>query len=199
MDRECEHDVQNERGCECRHQRMSGDDLLVEEVVEDVAERAGEHGDRANRHDRGKATVATRRLAVTAGPEAGEREDERRHAERPERDEVDHDAPHEAEDGARNRAAKEREGDHDDEEEIGRAARDHERRHDDDLQQRGDEDRHRCSKPCRRRHRGRPVGTSTRTASSAPKSTYGSTCTCWKRSVSVWPTLVTFPIGIPFG
>ena len=37
------------------------------------------------------------------------------------------------------------------------------------------------------------------TASSAPKSTYGSTCTCWNRSVSVWPTLVTLPIGIPFG
>ena len=46
---------------------------------------------------------------------------------------------------------------------------------------------------------GRSVGTRTMTASSAPKSTYGSTCTCWKRSVSVWPTLVTLPIGIPFG
>ena len=44
-----------------------------------------------------------------------------------------------------------------------------------------------------------PSGTSTMTASSEPKSTYGSTCTCWKRSVSVWPTLVTSPIGIPFG
>ena len=68
----------------------------------------------------------------------------------------------------------------------------------DDLQQRRDEDGGERAQPGRASPAA-SFGTSTSTASSEPKSTYGSTCTCWKRSVSVWPTLVTLPIGMPFG
>ena len=86
-----------------------------------------------------------------------------------------------------------------DEQEVGRAARDRDRGDDDDLQHgRNEEDTDRAQ-AFGGGHRGRSDGRSTMTASSAPKSTYGSTWTCWKRSVSVWPTLVTSPIGIPLG
>ncbi len=46
----------------------SGDDLLVEHVVEDVAEHARENRDRPDREDRREAPVATGRLRRSAPP-----------------------------------------------------------------------------------------------------------------------------------
>ncbi len=143
--------------------------------MEDVAEHAGEQGDRAHRDDRGEATVATGRLPVATRPEAGERQDEGGHAERPKRRDVDDEPAHEAENGSGDRTAQKPEGDDGHEKQIGRTASDDHRRHDDDLHHRRDERDCERAEPGRRAHRGRSFGTSTITASSAPKSTYGST------------------------
>ena len=167
MDGKGEKEVQDERRHERRDERAAGDDLLVEQVVEDVAERAGEHRDRPDGDERREATIAAGRLRVPARPEPGQREDERGDAERAERHEVDDEAAGEAEHRARDRAAQEPERDDDDEEKVGRAARDDERGDDHDLQQRGDEDD--SAKPRSDRadaHPPRSVGTSTMTASS---------------------------------
>ena len=80
------------------------------------------------------------RLRVPAGPEAGEREDERGDAERLERDDVDDEPAEEAQDGPGNRPPEDGESHHDDEEEVGRPSADQERRDDHDLKHRGDED-----------------------------------------------------------
>ena len=94
-----------------------------------------------------EAPIAARRLSVAPGPEAGERENERGDAERPERDDVDDDAADEAEDGSRDRPAQETERHHDDEEKIGRPAGDEDRRDDHDLQERRDEDGREAAQP----------------------------------------------------
>ena len=176
---EGERHVEDERGEERRHERMAGDDVLVQEVVEDVAECGHEHGDRPDGDDRREPSVTPGRLCVAPGPEPREREDQRGHAERSQCDEVDDHAADETEHGTGNRASEESERDHDDEQKVRRATRDDERRHDDDLQQRGDEHHGECAQRVDGRHQPRSVGTSTRTASSAPKSTYGSIWTCW--------------------
>ena len=62
--------------------------------------RGGER-DRRDRENRRQATVAPGRLPVPSGPEAREREHERRHPEGPERREVDDDPADEAENGSR--------------------------------------------------------------------------------------------------
>ena len=63
-----EHDVQHEGGRERGHERMTGDDVLVEEVVEDEAECRREHGDRPDGDDRGEAPVASGRLRRSDRP-----------------------------------------------------------------------------------------------------------------------------------
>src|SRR4029450_987844 len=118
------------------------------------------------------------------GPKAGESDDQ---------------APEEAEHGSGNRATQKSQRDDDDQQQVGRAATHDGRGDDDDLQHRGDEYERKRPRPVCGCHRVRSFGTRTITASREPKSTYGSTWTCWKRSVSVNPQLVTRPIGMPFG
>ena len=90
------------------------------------------HDERADgvehRHDgdgeqRRVGAIAPGRLAVASDPEAGEREQERREAERAEAGDVDQEAGPEAGDGAEDRALCERDGDEGDEHEVGRAPR----------------------------------------------------------------------------
>jgi hypothetical protein len=150
---------------------VPGDDLHVEEVVEDVAEQACEQRDRAHCDDGREPAAAARCLCVPPRPEAAESQDERGHPERPERREIDDQAAEEAEHGAGNRAAQEPERDDDDEQQVGRASADHHRRHDDDLQHGDDEYERKRPRPVRGGHRTRSLGTRTITASSEPKST----------------------------
>ena len=163
---------------------MTRHHVLVEEVVEDEPEDAREKGDAGDREERREATIATCRLAVPTRPEAREREDERGDSQRPECRDVDDEPPDEPEYRAGDRAAQEPQCDDGHEQDVRRPAANHDRGHDDDLQHRGDERDGERPEPDRGGHR-RSVGTRTITESSAPKSTYGSTCTCWKRSVSV--------------
>ena len=64
-------------------------DGLAEQRVEAVAAELDEDGRRDGRDERSVHAPAARRLAVAAGPVAGEREQQRREAERPERGDVD--------------------------------------------------------------------------------------------------------------
>src|SRR6187402_2231137 len=157
-----------------------------------------EHGDHADGDERGDPPATRCRLAVAAGPEAGEREHEGGDAERVEGEEVDDEAARESRGGAGDRAAQEPEADDHDEEQVRRASADEQGGEEHCLEHRGGEDDAGQAQRAAGGH-GRSLGTSTITASRPPKSTNGSTCTCWKRSVSVWPTLVTLPMAIPFG
>ena len=86
-------------------ERVPRDDLLAQHVVEDEREDAREHRDHPDREERGEATAGAGRLDVAAGPEPGEREDERRDAERLERQQVDDETAGEAVHGAGDRSA----------------------------------------------------------------------------------------------
>ncbi len=96
----------------------------------------------------------------------------------------------------------ERDGDEDDEEQVGRRAEHlhgRDRRH---LEDRGDEHDRREAGGHGGAHgvaSAASLRTSTSTASRDERLANGVTCTCLYGSVSVWPTLVTFPIGMPFG
>ena len=122
MNRKREDQVEDEGRRERRDEGVLGDDFFVQEVVEDVSERTREQRDRADGDDGSEALAAAGRLAVAAGPEPGERQDERGDAERPEGDEVDDQAADEAEHRSGDRAAQEPERDDDDEQKVGRAA-----------------------------------------------------------------------------
>src|SRR5919106_6100623 len=197
VDGEREHEVRKQRGDEHGHERKARHHVVSQHVVEEEGERAREHRDHADR-DRGRELPAARgRLRPAAGPEPGERQDEGSDPERLQRQQIDDEPAREAEDCPRHRSSQQAQSDDRDEKQIRRAAADGEGRHNDHLQHGGHEDDRRRAYAFARAHCGRSGGRSTITASSAPKSTYGSTCTCWKTSVSVRPKLVTLPIGIP--
>ena len=145
--------------------------------------------------------VASGRLAVAADPEAGEREQERGEAERADLRDVEHEPGPEAGERSEDRAGRECDGDEEDEDEVGRAAEDSDRGDDRHLHDDGEEEEHRRF----RDGEGHGIfgrGLSlirTTTASTELKSTSGITWTTWNVSMSVWPTFVTTPIGIPLG
>ena len=145
--------------------------------------------------------VASGRLAVAADPEAGEGQEERGEAERAELGDVEHEAGPEARDRAEDRALRERDGDEHHEHEVGRAAEDPDRGDDRHLEDAATKKSAAAFAMCG--HHGicgsRLVLTSTITPSSDLKSTDGMIWTFWNGSMSVWPTFVTSPIGIPRG
>ena len=149
---------------------------------------------RADGDERSDAAVAARRLSVAAGPEAGEREHERGDSQRVESREVDDEAAHEPEAPRRGPSPAASPSATTATSSTSGAP----------PPTTSDETMTVCSIAATKTTTAprstapalierRSVGTRTRTASSEPKSTKGSICTCWKRSVSVKPTLVTLP------
>src|SRR5439155_1245543 len=143
--------------------------------------------------------VPSCRLAVAADPEAGEREQERGEAERPEPGDIEQQSRPEAREGPEDRSLREGDCDDRDENEIRRAAEDPDRLDDRDLHHDGEEEEPGRFRRGQDHGTARLVGTSTRTTSRDVKSTSGSTCTSWNGSMSVCPTFVTRPIGMSRG
>ena len=98
-------------------------DGLAEHRVEAVAAELDEDGRGDGRDERRVGATPPRGLAVAAGPVAGEREQERREAERPERRDVDDQAGGEPGDRPGDGAAKQRDRDERDEQDVGRRRR----------------------------------------------------------------------------
>ena len=120
--------------------------------------------------------VAAGRLAVAADPVAGDREHERRQAERAERRRVDDQAREEAAEGADDRAAQQRDGDERHEQKVRHASEDVHLREDRDLEDRRDEEEHRGLDAVEPVHRCL-VEISAATASSESSCANGVTCT----------------------
>src|SRR5919201_949536 len=193
---------QNQVEEDLRRQAIDEDDarrrvLPEHEVQRERADRVGDRDD-ADGDERCVRPVAPGRLAVAPDPVAGDREEKRRDAERVQVGRVDHEPRAESSDRAGDRPAQERDRDEGEQEQVRAPAEEGERGDDRDLDDRRDEQQHRRLRWLDRDHGSFGCGflvTSTATASSEPKSTNGSTWICLKRSVSVWPTLVTRPIG----
>ena len=150
----------------------------MQEVEGEAADR-DEHGHDDDREERRVQAVAPGGLGVAPGPVAGDGEQQRGHAERVERQDVEQETAAEPGDGAGDRAAEQRDADQRQEQEVGRAAEDVDAHDDRRLQQGGDEDQHRDRGGVAHRRRLASRGTSTATASSDAKSTPEASCTCW--------------------
>jgi hypothetical protein len=109
------------------HSRRGG--LAEDEVEGERADRV-EEGDHADRDEGGMRAVAAGRLAVPAGPVAGDREQQGRDAERLQVRGVEQQAAPEPRQGADDRAAQERDADDRHEQEIGRPVQDRHARED---------------------------------------------------------------------
>src|SRR5436190_16649365 len=149
-----------------------------------------------------------RRVAEAPGPVTGERQEERRQAERLHGGDVEDEPGPEAGAGAEERPAKEGDRDEDDEDEVGVAVGYAERREEGDLEDRGEGEQDACLEGVEAVHGfvffvftcwAPGFGTRTITASSESKFTSGVTWIRLYRSTSCWPTPVTTPIGIPRG
>src|SRR4029450_2777371 len=190
-DRQRQQEVERDRPGQLLDQDDLGRSGLPEEEVHDERPDRVEHGHDRDGQERRVRAVASRRLAVAPDPEPGEREQERREAERAEPRDVEQQARPEAGDRAEDRALRERDRDEGDEHEVGRAAEDSDLGHDRHLEDRHEEEEDCCFRGggdhgiC-----GRGLWlASTSTYWSDEKSTNGITWTSWNGSTSVWPTL----------
>ena len=133
-------EVEHERRQQRLEERAPARDLLAEQEVEPVADVRDRDRGHEDGQQRRVAAVAAGRLAVAPGPVAGERVEQRRDAERVEREHVDEEAAEEAGDGADDRPAQQRDREQREQEHVGDAAGDVERREQRHLQQGRDED-----------------------------------------------------------
>src|SRR5205085_3879152 len=153
----------------------------------------------ADREEGCVRAVAAGRLAVAADPVAREREQQGADAERAEVRGVDQEPAREAGDRPGDRAAEERDAEERDEQQVRRSVQDRHLGEDRGLEDRRQEDRDGHLRRIQAQHSCGLVGTRTSTNSSDEKSAKGWTWMFLYRSVSTCPTLVTTPIGRPFG
>src|SRR5918996_4775872 len=189
-DRRREDQVEAHAGDGGVEQRPPRRDLLADEEVEHEAEHEHERRHDDDRDDGRVGAVAPGGLSITAGPVAGQREQQRGQPQRVEREHIEQEPPAEAGHRAGDRPAQERDADQDEQQHVGRAAEQVERREERRLEEGRDE--HEAGDRGGVAHRS----TSTTTESSEEKSTCDSIWTCWYRSVFSVPTEVTRPIGI---
>ena len=160
VDRQRQQQVQQRSPAAAPRRDDAGRRRVAEHEAEDERADRVEHRDDGDREQRRVRAVAPGRLAVAADPVAGERQQQRGDAERPEVRGVDEQAAEEAGGRAEDRPAQERDRDERHEQQVGRAADDLDRVQDRDLDDRGDEDDERALSASSALT-ARPFGTST--------------------------------------
>jgi hypothetical protein len=137
--REGEDQVQRQPGHERLQERPARRHVVAEQEVQPEAGVGHQDRDDEHREQRRVGAVAAGRLAVAAGPVAGERVQQRGHAQRVERQHVDQHPAQEACERACHRPARECDPDQDEQQGVGRPAEQVERGEEGGLQDRRDE------------------------------------------------------------
>src|SRR5262249_21104128 len=176
--------------------------MLAEHEPENERGDLVQERDHPNREQRCVRPVAPRGLAVAPSPITGEGQQQRGKAERSEDASVCEQPRTESGHRAECRATQQSDTNDGDEQQIRTTGEDLDARNDRELNDDDEEQQSRCLGDVRPHHGAFGLFfwvTRAVTASSEEKSTNGLISTCLYGAVSLWPTCVTTPIGIPRG